>query len=454
LTDIPKETGKMNDNQMPDEDDSSNETPRKPDSTHSYESYEEEVVTEDGVGDYMTEEVVLDDEIVEEVVDDRQTAQDLPAGGAAGATATTYRGGGSQVAPAPPMYDDDNYMMEPNTTSPTPKELQQRMAKVNETSEDRCLSSTTGLVTIGILMFLAVAAICIGTGLGVAKPWEEPPAVVIPKNISTPTSAPSVIRVFPTFSPAEPSPEDEELIGLWETVVGNVISQPGTPYYEAAQWMLYRDPSRVSTGNDEADDEIVAEDPEEVEEERDGDERVLRRLRRSNGRGRLPQRSLQTEQGIPTTVVYTDEEQDYIQRFLLVFLYFASTNNGQVEWESCNPIKPDYTTEDCVYQKAIRKLPDGTIQYQPIPWKRWLSGADECNWAGITCSTNEQGRLVITGIDLGTLFSFGGGSWIPIRMPMYDRASYAHCFLRFLTFFLVVFAIAFRGGFVIFLFLS
>ncbi len=267
----------------------------------------------------------------------------------------------AQKAPSPPQEELPEQA--PRMVR-APSIVQLDTKAVQEAKEDQCLSSLQGLVVIGILLFLAVAGIAIGTGLGVAKPFEE-------KNIPpTPTVSPSFTpapSVFPTFAPVPLTLEDEELLSLWETVVGDVVYEEDTPYYEAAQWMLYRDPSRVTR-------------------------RGYRRHLQSNNNTTTT----------TNTIEYTDEDLNYIQRYLLVFLYFATTNNGRRQWTSCNPVVPEYTEEDCVYSKAIRKLPSGEIQYEPIPWTRWLSGADECDWAGVTCTTNAQNRLVVSGIDLGT----------------------------------------------------
>ena len=397
---------------------SGEDAPAKPDSTYSYQSYEEEIVTEEGVdgddGDEYNEELVEEEEeIVEDDGDavERGTTMNSPG----------YRGG-QQVAPAPPQ----DYAPSSDRTTEFDTTAKQRAAKVQEASEDKCLSSTTGLIAIGVLLFLAVAAICIGAGLGVAKPWEEENVVVTRGELDTST-APSVAPDFPTFSPVEPSPEDEELLGLWESIVGSVIYEQGSPYYEASQWMLYRDPSRIA---DTSSPPV----------------RFLRRAEKDNRRDQAEvenRRSLQANETTdvvtaPTPIdfsVYTDDELDYIQRYLLTFLWYATTNNGKVVWESCNPVFPEFTEVDCQYKKAIRKLPDASIQFQPIPWKRWLSGADECDWAGITCSTNDQGRLVVTAIDLGTshfgwvasLVVFYFGITVKIQRPPPSPSSFALC---------------------------
>ena len=252
------------------------------------------------------------------------------------------------LAPVPAAAASDQRVRAPSGI------LSQRAKGVKEAEEDRFLSSMNGLVCMGILIFLLLTTIVLGTGLGVAKPWEKD--VVSPPPSSTASPSPTE---YPTLAPVSVSPEDQELLDLLETVVGDVVYEEGTPYFEAAQWMLYRDPSRATSR-------------------------------------RYSRRELQQDDSS-----YTDEERDFVQRYLLVFLWYATTNNGEEGWLSCNPVRPTFTDEDCEYQKAIRRLPSGEIQYKTVPWTRWLSGAEECNWAGVTCASTSSGRLAVTAIDLG-----------------------------------------------------
>lgn len=312
------------------------------------DSIEEEIVIEEFI-DYVSEDGVEGDESYEAEPEDVETPKAEVTG----------------KAPSPPgdeLPEQAPQMVRAPSMMPVPEPLPVDTKIVEEATEDQCLGSVQGLIVIGILLFLAVAGIAIGTGLGVAKPFEDESVPSTPTTIA-PSAAPSP-SLMPTFAPVPLSPEDEELLSLWETVVGEIVYEEATPYYEAAQWMLYRDPTRVTR-------------------------RGYRRRLQSNN---------------TVIIEYTDDDLDYIQRYLLVFLYFATTNNGRRQWTSCNPIGPEFTEEDCVYSKAIRKLPSGEIQYEPIPWTRWLSGAEECNWAGVTCTTNSQNRLAVSAIDLGAYF--------------------------------------------------
>lgn len=91
----------------------------------------------------------------------------------------------------------------------------------------------------------------------------------------------------------------------------------------------------------------------------------------------------------------SDDDEENIQRYLLAFHYFATTKDG--DWLSCGQSASDDV--ECVYLK-----PTTGGGYIEIPWIRWLSEADECEWAGVTCRTME-GSLRVTEIELGRCFS-------------------------------------------------
>lgn len=224
-----------------------------------------------------------------------------------------------------------------------------------EAPEDAFLSSPIGLAGLGCLIGLLLAGIAVGVALGVTKPWE--PAET-PKSVPSPS--PTALgdtlspTSFPTRAPIPLSLADEELLELFASVVGDIVYAPQTPHYEAGQWMLYGDPQRTG-----------------------------RRYLQDN------------------TNDYDSESLDYIQRYLLVLLWYGTTDLGRNPWLSCNPPPPMPTQiEGCLYQKPVGKLTNGVISYTAIPWTRWLTGADECEWAGVSCETVE-GRLSVTSIELG-----------------------------------------------------
>jgi hypothetical protein len=227
-----------------------------------------------------------------------------------------------------------------------------------EAPEDAFLSSPTALAGLGCLIGLLLSGIAVGVALGVTKPWEPSPA---PRSVPSPsptalgdTLSPTNL---PTRAPIPLSLEDEELLELFASVVGDIVYAPQTPHYEAGQWMLYGDPQRTG------------------------------------------RRYLQD---------YDSQSLDHIQRYLLVLLWYGTTDLGRDPWLSCNP-PPSMPMQDenCIYQKPVGKLANGIISYTPIPWTRWLTGADECEWAGVSCKTVE-GRLSVTGIELGKFYWFVG----------------------------------------------
>ena len=85
----------------------------------------------------------------------------------------------------------------------------------------------------------------------------------------------------------------------------------------------------------------------------------------------------------------TPDDPTFIQRFLLVYFYYATTVDGP--WLSCNPPQGNETST-CQFAQLVAP-PDG---FTYVEWVRWLSDADECQWAGINC--DEQGK--VRGLDL------------------------------------------------------
>ena len=75
----------------------------------------------------------------------------------------------------------------------------------------------------------------------------------------------------------------------------------------------------------------------------------------------------------------------FVQRFVLVWLWFHTTNNGNNPWNTCNP--PDLQKEEddsCVFSKFLEFNSDGSPDYEQVNSTRWLTGTHECddNWPG------------------------------------------------------------------------
>jgi hypothetical protein len=95
----------------------------------------------------------------------------------------------------------------------------------------------------------------------------------------------------------------------------------------------------------------------------------------------------------------TPADANLIQRYTTAYLYFATTVDGP--WRTCNPPKNPRTDSPlCTYKKLVNLFPEG---FEDKPSKAWLSSADECDWAGISCDPQMQVRTV----DLGTRKRFG-----------------------------------------------
>ena len=105
------------------------------------------------------------------------------------------------------------------------------------------------------------------------------------------------------------------------------------------------------------------------------------------------------------------EENEYYshagQRFILAYLYFATTTAEQ-GWLSCNSPQPPAAAENnstdeslssfCLFQ-PIMSHGDDDGTHAPTQAARWLSDQHECDWAGVSC-TNYN----VTALHLGTCF--------------------------------------------------
>lgn len=119
-------------------------------------------------------------------------------------------------------------------------------------------------------------------------------------------------------------------------IVGDKIYEPGTPHNNAINW-------------------IVNEDPMQMEA----------------------------------------SDQNLMQRFMMAFLYFHTSDNGNKPWTSCNPPK-EGEDDTCVGLQFARQ-PDDSVEYIPRDGKfRWLSGKEECSWYGVLC----EGGNKILGFNL------------------------------------------------------
>jgi hypothetical protein len=109
------------------------------------------------------------------------------------------------------------------------------------------------------------------------------------------------------------------------------------------------------------------------------------------------------------------DNETLTQRYLLAVFFYTTTQNGALSWRSCSPDPFDSTIAECNFQ-FYTILDNDTVSYVPEPSFRWMSGVDECSWAGIIC--NE--RNVLIAIQLGKCLAS------PNREELYSLTHY--CF--------------------------
>jgi cobalamin biosynthesis Mg chelatase CobN len=232
-----------------------------------------------------------------------------------------------------------------STTSPSVKKNEQRIT-----------FPSSGLLFCIAFCILAVTA-GIVTGVTIyareKKVFDPLPVPTVSPAPTSPGETRAPTMLLPTTSPTQsPTLSQATFLELFETVVGPDVYVEGSTANLAAQWMLTEDPQMEPLNFN------------------------------------------------------SKSEEAWLQRYLLVYLYYATTDNRNVEWLSCNPpIFAGSQTTDCEFANPT-ELPGGRLVYDRVPSNQWLSAADECNWAGITCQTVSDpvmgGRLAVTSILLGT----------------------------------------------------
>jgi len=134
----------------------------------------------------------------------------------------------------------------------------------------------------------------------------------------------------PTMSPT--SARESIFLSKFGQAVGEKVLEEGTPHNLAAQW-------------------IMNEDPRQLE---------------------------------PT-------DADLLQRYILAFFYFHTTENGENKWRSCNPPDPEAGEDDTCEFLEFTRLQDDSIQFVPRQNRiRWLSGEEECRWQGVECAGGDE----------------------------------------------------------------
>jgi hypothetical protein len=145
-----------------------------------------------------------------------------------------------------------------------------------------------------------------------------------------------------------PTTEEELNFRLQFSAVSEEVFRDGTPYDLAANWIMFEDPMNLSP-----------------------------------------------------------DAPNLIQRYVLTLFYYMTTNNRQTKWLSCNPPEPE-ENENCTFlvlQPRFDEYDDEAQYVEEDGWSRWLSSANECDWAGVYCDHSSTVReLEILGHNMtGTL---------------------------------------------------
>mmetsp|Transcript_10053 Transcript_10053/g.28584 ORF Transcript_10053/g.28584 Transcript_10053/m.28584 type:complete len:1102 (+) Transcript_10053:561-3866(+) len=229
-------------------------------------------------------------------------------------------------------------------------------------SEDSLMCCTPspfvlGLMCCLVLVMCGALAAGIVVGLDRRNDTNERSALTAAPVTPSPTGPPSTSAptvplpptMAPTRSPVDPvtqtptnqptplatTPPDPRFFEL-ANIAGPAVFQDGTPEQAAANWILFDDPALMDDSNNTT-----------------------------------TRRYLQQ-----TTTIN-------IQRFLLAYFYFATSQNGP--WRSCN--NPSTTTSSsCRFSKLTGIHDDGTLMFTSMEGIAWLSEMNECEWMGIQCN--------------------------------------------------------------------
>jgi hypothetical protein len=74
-----------------------------------------------------------------------------------------------------------------------------------------------------------------------------------------------------------------------------------------------------------------------------------------------------------------------LQRYLMAFFYYSTSNNTLSPWRSCAPAV-EGEDDSCVFlEYTLSPLNESVVYVEQPGKKRWLSGTHECEWEGIVC---------------------------------------------------------------------
>ena len=147
---------------------------------------------------------------------------------------------------------------------------------------------------------------------------------------------------FETFSPTRSPTLASEVTyrDQFAEMVGFSVYTPGTPSFQAAEWIIFWDQQKLSF-----------------------------------------------------------DAPNLPQRFLLTLFYFLTTNNGELKWRTCSPVAIESADDwalahNCTYEKIFRSPIDDSFSQEDISAMSWLSPGHECDWAGVTCDDLKSVQLL------------------------------------------------------------
>jgi len=207
----------------------------------------------------------------------------------------------------------------------------------------------------GVICLLLLAAISAGANTAVGGGEETIVERTIQGGALGPTNAPTMYL----------KPQEQLVYNFLALHFSPKVWDEGTPHHMAAQWALYEDPYSQA---------------------------ILQDL-------------------LPNARASLDVQ--FLQRYVLAFLWFHSTNMGKDAWRSCNPptfqkimgndsmvtpssVEDDREGDTCTFLQW-NKLENDDFCFGAVEGaNRWMSSVDTCKWQGVDCSTGTE----VLGLDL------------------------------------------------------
>jgi hypothetical protein len=135
--------------------------------------------------------------------------------------------------------------------------------------------------------------------------------------------------------------DEEAYRAIFAEAVGDAVFQEGTAHDVAAKWIIYEDPASLSL-----------------------------------------------------------DSPNLVQRYIMAFFYYHTSDNGNRRWRSCNPPRGSETAECSFLQLVdIEEIVDkDDLTFEVTTGNRWLSEKSECEWTGVEC--DQVGYNNVTGVKM------------------------------------------------------